>query len=174
MAQIPAEIHTYLAWQFHSVLPGCFRRNKEDYAGIDFPILAPLPVLKSATEPIEGARTSGPFIYFLLDRDLNVCYVGKSKEKTVVKRWIRPGIGGPASHYWTHTNQSAGCVRRIAEGIRSGQGPYQLRFLSSIFIPSRHMDRFSQIYPDLDSLEMIEKGFMSLLRPEWNNPKSYW
>lgn len=173
MAKISPEIHTYLAWQFESVIPGSFSRDKEDYAGIDFPILSPLPIWKAATNPIEGQYISGPFIYFVLDRDLSVCYVGKSKEKTVIKRWVRPGIGGPTSHYWTHTNKSAGCVRRIAEGIRSGHGPYQLRFLSFSSIPSKYMASFSETYSKLNPLEMVEKGFMSLLRPDWNNPQSY-
>lgn len=173
MARFPTEIRTHVAWRFESVLPGLFRRDKEDYADIDFPILAPLPTRKAATAPLEGADVSGPFVYFVSDREADVFYVGKSKERTVVKRWVRPGIGGPASHYWTHTNKSAGCVRRIAEGIRAGRGPYQLRFVSVGALPRGYSLRFSEMYPHLDPLEQVERGFMSLLRPAWNDPKSY-
>jgi hypothetical protein len=173
MAKLPSDVPTYLAWRFESVLPGAFRRDKEDYADIDFPILAPLPIRKASTEPIEGKGVIGPFVYFVEDRDEQVHYVGKSQEKTVIKRWVRPGLGGPATHYWTHTNKTAGCVRRIAEGIQTGRGPFYLRFLSSGTLPSAYLERFNAMYPHQDPLERIEKGFMSLLRPVWNDPKSY-
>lgn len=173
MARLPSDIPAYLAWRFDSVLPGTFRRNKNEYAGIDFPILAPLPLRRAATEPIDGKGVVGPFLYFVQDRDEDVQYVGKSKEKTVVKRWVRPGFGGPATHYWTHTNKTAGCVRRIAEGIQSGRGPFHLRFVSVDALPPAYVERFSAMYPQHDALERAENGFMSLLRPAWNDPKSY-
>ena len=115
----------------------------------------------------------GPFVYFVLDRKLDVCYVGKSQEKNVIKRWVRPGLGGPATHYWSHTNVKAGCVRRIAEGIQSGHGPFQLRFISANAVPHSYVERFAEQYRGLDQLEQIEKGFMSLLHPAWNDPKSF-
>lgn len=173
MSLIPTEIPTHLAWQFEAVIPGHFKRDKEDYADIDFPILAPLPNKKAGTTPIEGASVVGPFVYFVVDRNFNVRYIGKTKEKTVVKRWVRPGVGGPATHYWTHTNKSAGCIRRIADGIRAGLGPFQLRFISAHAVPEEHVSRFSLQYANLDQLEKIEKGLMSLLRPDWNDPKTY-
>jgi hypothetical protein len=168
MATIPDDISTHLAWQFESVLPGHFRRNKEDYAHIAFPILSPLPPHNSATKPLEGATLTGPFIYFVLNRRGEVCYVGKSKERTVIKRWVRPGSGGPATHYWTHTNESAGCVRRIANGILAGDGPFQLRFVPVNSLPSTYMKRFEALHPHLDPLERIERGMMSVVRPLWN------
>lgn len=168
MAAIPNDIPTYLAWQFESVLPGHFRRNKKDYAHIEFPILAPLPLRNAATEPLEGATLTGPFIYFVLDRHREVCYVGKSKEKTVIKRWVRPGSGGPATHYWTHTNERAGCVRRIAAGIRTGQGPFQLRFVPVDSIPSTYMRQFAEPHFHLDPLERAERGLISIVSPTWN------
>jgi hypothetical protein len=173
MAQLPNDIHTYLAWQFDAVLPGVFRRNKADYAHIEFPILAPLPTRKASTPPLEGAAAQGPFIYFVVDQSSEVQYVGKSKEKTVIKRWVRPGVGGPGTHYWTHTNTSAGCVRRIAEGIQLGHGPFRLRFVGVHSVPPVYASRFAAQYSHLDALERAEKGFMSLLRPKWNDPKSY-
>lgn len=173
MAKLPSDFNAYVAWRFESVLPGTFRRDKKDYKDIDFPILAPLPIRKAATEPLEGTNINGPFIYFIEDRDEDVCYIGKSKERTVIKRWVRPGLGGPVSHYWTHTNKTAGCVRRIAEGIQAGRGPFKLRFVSASSLPSSHLECFSGMYPHLDPLERAEKGCMSLLRPAWNDPKSY-
>jgi len=150
-------------------LLGTFRRNKKDYADIEFPILAPLPIGRAATEPLEGKTVAGPFVYFVADRDEQVHYVGKSKEKTVIKRWVRPGLGDPTTHYWTHTNKSAGCVRRIADGIREGRGPFLLRFVSVGALPLTYMARFSAMYPLHDPLERAEKGFMSLLLPAWND-----
>lgn len=173
MAKIPTEIQTHLAWQFEVVLPGHFRRDKQDYADIDFPILAPLLDRKAATAPHECPQLAGPFIYFVIDGDAQLQYVGKSKGKTVIKRWVRPGIGGPTTHYWTHTNKSAGCVRRITEGILAGRGPFQLRFLSAEAVPQHHVKCFALQYSRLDPLEQIEKGMMSLLRPVWNDPRSY-
>jgi hypothetical protein len=170
MAKIPSDVVTHLAWTFESVLPGSFRRNKQAFAGIDFPILAPLPSGNTATEPVEGANEVGPFVYFVSDRLGEVHYVGKSKEKTVIRRWVRPGTGGPATHYWSHTNKSAGCVRRMAEGIRSGQGPFTLRFVSVAALPLHYLDRFFSRHPEPDVLESIEKGFISLLNPTWNVP----
>ena len=173
MALIPDDIPTYLAWRFDSVVPGSFRRNKADYAHIDFPILAPLPTRKASTPPIEGGAVLGPFIYFVVDASQSVHYVGKSEENTVVKRWVRPGIGGPSTHYWTHTNKMAGCIRRIAEGIQRGGGPFQLRFAAASNVPAGYISQFVQQYPSLGRLDQTEKGFMALLRPAWNDPKSY-
>lgn len=171
MAQLPSDLQTHLGWRFESVLPGTFRRNKKVFAHIDFPILAPLPHKRSATETIEGASLTGPFIYFVLDRAGEVCYVGKSKEKSVVKRWVRLGIGGPATHYWTHTNVTAGCVRRIALGITEGRGPYQLRFVPVSAFPYSYVVRFASMYPGLEPLDQAERGAISILHPVWNPPK---
>ena len=168
MANIPQDVHTYLAWQFESVMAGTFRRDKVDYAHIEFPILGPLPTLKAATSPIEGAALSGPFIYFVLNGSNDVQYVGKSQEKTVVKRWVRPGIGGPSTHYWSHTNKNAGYVRRMAEGIQSGAGPFQLRFIPSSAVPSIYFALFATQHEQPDALVQLEQGFISLLKPAWN------
>ena len=168
MSHLPADLKTHLAWQFDSVLPGTFRRNKKAFAHIDFPILAPLPHRGAATDVLEGVSTSGPFIYFVRDCEGQVCYVGKSKEKSLVKRWVRPGIGGPTTHYWTHTNVTAGCVRRIASGIVEGRGPYQLRFLPLNSFPSTYIERFQSDFPGLDPLDQAERGAIAMLSPLWN------
>ena len=168
MATLPNDIVTHLAWRFDSVLSGSFRRNKQDYADIDFPILCPLPTMKATTPPLEGAALAGPFLYFVLDRRNHVHYVGKSKEKTVIKRWLRPGLGGPTTHYWTHTNKTAGCVRRIAAGIAAGDGPFQIRFIPLKSIPVSYMKDFDRLHPGRETLEKAERGLISILASSWN------
>lgn len=173
MSQIPFDLKTHLAWQFDYVTPGTFQRNKKDYYGIDFPIICPLPSHGSKTPPLEGEGVSGPFIYFVIDRNLDVHYVGKSKEKTVVKRWVRPDNGSIPTYYWTHTNRKAGCIRLIAEGIMSGNGPFQLRFISLEGLPSEYIVRFSSQYPQYDRLKSVETGFISILKPAWNCTQTF-
>src|ERR1035437_4230988 len=101
-------IKTHLAWTFTNVLPGTFKRNRPEQAHLDFPILAPLPNLATKTRPLEECGSIGPFIYFVTDGAGRVRYVGKSKETSVIKRWVRPGVGGPAKHYWTHSTKTGG------------------------------------------------------------------
>ena len=165
---LPEDLKTYLAWEFDRVLPGTFKRNKEDYKHIDFPILGPLPTNKSATMPTEGSGVTGPFIYFVINCNEQICYIGKSKEKNIIKRWVRPGIGGPSTHYWTHTNKKAGCVRKIAEGINMDKGPYKLCFISLSSVPKHYVESFSEKYPAKVPLEQVENGFIEILNPLWN------
>jgi hypothetical protein len=169
MTQLPQDITTYLAWRFESVLPGFFRRDKREYAHIEFPILAPMPGAGPATRPVEGAHVIGPFIYFVLDAERKVRYVGKSKEATVVKRWVRPGTGGPGSHYWSHTNKGSGCIRRVAAALQAGAGPFELRFIAASAVPAGYADRFHVQHPLIaEPLRQVEEGFITLLRPDWN------
>src|SRR4051812_32050115 len=91
-AAIPADIKTYLAWTFKGLIPGTFKRKKVQFAHLDYPILAPLPTLKTRTKPLEDCGLPGPFIYFVLNEAGRICYIGKSKESSVIKRWVRPGI----------------------------------------------------------------------------------
>lgn len=163
------DIPTALAWTFSSVLPGTFQRNKQDFAGIDFPILAPLPAQGSRTEPVERHLGDGPYVYFVSDAAGRICYVGKCLEKTVLKRWIRPGLGGPASHYWSHTNQTAGCVRKIAEGIHTGNGPYTLHFTT---LKAARAKLGSTVVPDMlepkAAIKSLEEHFIAAFKPAWN------
>ena len=91
---IPDNIKTYVAWTFTRVLPGTFKRNKKIFAQLNYPILTPLPNLKSNTRPIEERESKGPFIYFVLDGGERLCYLDKSKESSLIKRWVRPALPG--------------------------------------------------------------------------------
>jgi len=163
-----ASIETHLAWRFESVLPGRFRRNKRDFAHTDFPILAPLPLAGSRTRPLEGGEAEGPFLYFVVDGSGDVQYVGKSEESCVLKRWIRPGTGGPSSHYWSHATRSAGCIKNIEAGLRAGHGPFELRFqtLTSIEAGLRRIG--SACATADDRLAATERALIRLLAPPWN------
>jgi hypothetical protein len=154
-------LSTLLAWEFTHLLPGAFRRNKAAYAHHQYPILAPLPTRAASTSLLEGEEESGPFLYFVVDDRGSCQYVGKSKEKTVLKRWIRPGNGGPATHYWTHSTQSGGCTFRIADGLRQGRR-YQLRF-ASLAAAKR-----AGVVPAGATLEFAEQHLISALNPAWN------
>lgn len=129
-AVLPADLRTYVAWRFDAVLEGSFRRNKADYAHHRYPILSPLPSAGRHTAPLEASASSGPYVYFVCDAGGLVRYVGKSLEEQVIHRWVRPGVGGPAKHYWSHSTRSGGAVFEIARGLQSGRSRcYDLRYL---------------------------------------------
>lgn len=163
-------IPSQLAWTFTHVLPGNFRRNKAQFAHHEYPILAPLPPAGPSTPPVEGAGETGPFLYFVVDAAGRVCYVGKCKEKTVIKRWVRPGVGGPAKHYWTHSTAAGGNVFELARGLSAGQGPYELRFTT--------LQRWREVTgaqlgigAGLDedaALSVAEQVLIKELAPAWN------
>lgn len=161
---------TYLAWQFFNVIPGTFKRNKKQFAHLDYPILAPLPPLAAKTKPIEECSAEGPFIYFVHDGAGHLCYVGKSKEKTVIKRWVRPGIGGPSEYYWTHSTASGGNVFNIAEGLRRNEGPFSLRYTPlSALIPAYASTFGISAGLDTDAvLQCMEEGLIKMFSPKWN------
>lgn len=156
-----SSVPTSLAWEFTHLLPGSFRRNKADYAHHEYPILAPLPPQGSRTEPHETTAHVGPFLYFVVDERSEVWYVGKSEERSVLKRWIRPGNGGPSSHYWTHSTKGGGCVFKMAEGLRQGRR-YQLRYA-----PLSELQRAGFINAGV-ALETAERQAIAALRPAWN------
>jgi len=153
------EISTSLAWSFTHLLPGTFSRNKKQFAHLDYPILAPLPTGKTKTQPIEPISGSSPFIYFVTDASAKLCYVGKSQEESVFKRWIRPGNGGPTTHYWTHSTKGGGAVFNIAEGLRLEQGPYNLHVstLDSLLAKFGQNLSFKLDMPKEELLTEVEK-----------------
>ena len=161
---------TYLAWEFSSVIPGTFKRNKKQFSHLDYPILAPLPTNAAKTKPIEQCPAEGPFIYFVHDGAGKLCYIGKSKEKCVIKRWVRPGIGGPSEYYWTHSTSSGGNVFSIAEGLRLNEGPFALRYTSlSTLLPTYESMFGISARMDADlALQRMEEGLIGLLSPTWN------
>lgn len=167
---IPSNIRTYIAWRFTDILPGTFKRNKADFAHHEYPILGPLPQFGGKTRPIEDCPSLGPYIYFVVDGMERVCYIGKSKEDCVVKRWVRPGIGGPAKHYWTHSTKSGGSVFNIAEGLRRGEGPFTLRFVPlSELLPLYGMKFGILPIGTIDhALKRMEDCLVNELLPIWN------
>jgi hypothetical protein len=132
------DITTSIAWTFTHLLSGTFKRNRPAFAHHDYPILAPLPDRKTQTRPQNNAHAKGPFIYFVTDDRGRVCYVGKSEEEHILRRWIRPGRGGPTSHYWTHSTAAGGCVFEIARGLREGLGPFRLSFVTLSDLSEQH------------------------------------
>lgn len=152
-----AEIQTSLAWRFTQLLPGTFKRNKAAFAHHDYPIIGPLPLHGSRTRPAEGS-SSGPYIYIVVDDQGSVCYVGKSQEESVLKRWIRPATDG--RYYWTHSTRGGGCVFNIAQGIGAGR-TYELRYTSVASVAAAAGEEVS--------LEQAERIMISALKPAWNS-----
>ena len=165
------DIPTSLAWSFTHLLPGTFKRNKKQFAHLDYPILAPLPTAKTKTQPLESISGTGPFIYFVVDASSRLCYVGKSQEKNILKRWIRPGLSGPTTHYWTHSIQGGGSVFNIAEGLRCEQGPYNLHVTNLETLLTKFGDQLG-VDPSLSAeaaLTVIEKYLIREMSPIWNH-----
>lgn len=155
-------------WTFTHILPGTFKRNKAKFAHHDYPILAPLPTNKAKTKPIEELTENGPFLYFVMDSLMNLCYLGKTQDKSVIKRWVRPGNGGPSTHYWSHSTESGGSVFNIAKGLKDGLGPYHL-YAGSFESIIRHVEvaecRNASVN---DALALAESFLIRELNPTWN------
>ena len=166
--QIPNNIKTYHAWTFTDLLPGTFKRNKADFAHLDYPILAPLPPMKAKTRPIEECNSAGPFIYFVLDGNGSICYIGKTEESSVIKRWVRPDED--KKHYWTHSTKTGGSVFNIAEGLRRGEGPFTLRYSTLAELMPEIGEQFGAFSASTEKLglRLIEEGPVSILSPKWN------
>ncbi|MCW5631814.1 MAG: hypothetical protein KIT17_00610 [Rubrivivax sp.] len=168
---LPADLTTYLAWRFDAVLPGTFRRNKVDFAHHEYPILAPLPTGGRNTPPLERAAKGGPYVYFVCHAASLVRYVGKSLEEQVIQRWVRPGVGGPAKHYWTHSTRSGGAVFEIARGLASGKSPFfALRYVPVAELDEARRRRFG-LQPGEEparQAERAEQGLIRELLPDWN------
>ncbi len=164
------KIPTYLGWTFTGIIPGTFKRNRKEVMHLNFPILAPLPSDGIKQKPLEGGSAKGPFIYFIHDDRNFVFYIGKSKEAQVLKRWIRPGNGGPASHYWTHSTKQGGCVFNIANGLATGLGPFHLRFTPLSLLIERFTLELGidPLVGENESLDRAERALIRALNPAWN------
>jgi hypothetical protein len=168
---LPFKLRTYAAWRFDAVLPGHFRRNKAEFAHHLYPIVAPLPTAGRNTPPLEPSDSTGPYVYFVCDDLARVRYIGKSLEEHVIQRWVRPGIGGTAKHYWTHSTRAGGAVFQIARGLQAREsGHYELRYA-----PVREMetDLLSELgvaaSPDHAlTAAQIEVALIRVLGPDWN------
>jgi hypothetical protein len=164
------QIPTFLGWSFISVLPGTFKRNRAEFMHHDYPILAPLPANGTRQRPLQGDSIAGPFIYLVQNDQRKIFYVGKSLEENVLKRWIRPGSGGPASYYWSHSTRSGGCVFNIAEGLRAGEGPFHLRFAPLSALRTQFSDQLGLDHR-MDSkiaIDQVERALIRALNPAWN------
>lgn len=164
---LTANLQTYTAWRFDRVLPGSFRRNKADFAHLVYPIVGPLPSDARNTKVREQSRHGGPYIYFVADDKNRVRYVGKSKELSVLHRWIRPGVGGPAKHYWTHSHAGGGCVFNMAQGLQAGSSAhFTLRYVPLSEVSAA----FWQVlgFASQPTLEQAEKAFIRHMAPDWN------
>lgn len=164
---LPSALQTYVAWRFNQVLPGSFRRNKAQFAHHVYPVLGPLPTNGRNTPAMERSRQAGPYLYFVCDEQERVRYVGKSLEDQVLQRWVRPGVGGPSKHFWTHSTVSGGCVFNIAKGLQAGEsGHYTLRY-----VPVREVG--ADVWRDLGvstevDLANAERAFIHALAADWN------
>lgn len=168
---IPSTLKTLAAWRFDSVLDGTFKRNKVDFAHHDYPIIAPLPTAGRNTPPIESCSGSGPYIYFVCDDTGAVQYVGKSMEDQVIHRWVRPGVGGPAKHYWTHSTRSGGSVFEIARGLKENRSKhYELRYISVDSLSGEFNAQFGIASNDApaEKANKAEAGFIRSMSPAWN------
>lgn len=164
---LPNALRTYIAWKFDRVLPGTFRRNKAQFAHHAYPIVGPLPTRGRNTPALESSHSRGPYLYFVCDDQGLVHYVGKSQEDQVLQRWVRPGVGGPAKHYWTHSTASGGCVFNIAEGLKTGASShYTLHY-----VPASEITQEMWMTLDLVAAADVgaaERAFIRLLAPDWN------
>lgn len=158
LAQSPL---TRLAWRFTHLLEGEFTRNKAQFAHHRYPILAPLPSSGARTRPLQDSNCEGPFLYAVMNGSGDVCYIGKSEERNVLARWIRPGNGGPAKHYWTHSTKGGGCVFRIADGLREGE-VFELRYVTL-----RELVDQGVIRPGA-SVGDAEQQLIAAMSPRWN------
>lgn len=168
---IPSVLKTFVAWRFDSVLDGTFKRNKADFAHHDYPIIAPLPTAGRKTLPIESSSGSGPYIYFVCDDVGAVQYVGKSMEDQIIHRWVRPGVGGPAKHYWTHSTRSGGSVFEIARGLKERRSThYELRYIPVDNLSEEFSAQFGIASTDesAEKANKAESGFIRSMSPAWN------
>jgi len=164
-------LKTYKAWRFDAVLAGSFRRNKVDFAHHLYPIVAPLPAAGRQTPPLEVSLHGGPYVYFVTDDGGLVRYVGRSLEGQVILRWVRPGIGGPAKHYWTHSTRSGGAVFEIARGLGNGESNhYDLRYFAIQELGERQREQYGITagHPAVHAVAIAEKALIRALQPDWN------
>lgn len=172
-SRLPLNLPSYLAWRFDDVRPGTFKRNKAAFAHHSYPILAPLPSDGIKTVPIEIAKQSGPYIYFVCDAGGLVRYVGKSLEENVLKRWIRPGNGGPATHYWTHSTEAGGNVFEIARRIQAGESShFDLRYVPLAELTAEHLEWLGirRVDDPVAMAAFVEAALIKVIGPDWNRP----
>lgn len=83
----------------------------------------------------------------------------------------RPGIGGPAKHYWTHSTKSGGCVFEIANGLEKDlSSHYWLRYVPFEEVSDAALEHLglSDMGSSVPTIEKVEKFLIQTLNPEWN------
>lgn len=182
MAYYPTykELSLNLAWEFTEILPGSIERNRKDSAGLEFPIIGPLPLAGYQTQAIENALAKPPYLYAVYNGvgDIKYIGVGTSKTlKTVLQRWIRPDKNS-GSHYWAHgTNKKKATITAIAEDLAKGIKPIRLYFANyeRLFplVENRgnalgyDVREISELQPET-FIDNLEQFMIHRMQPEWN------
>jgi hypothetical protein len=168
-----------LAWEFTTVLPGSFERDRKAVAGRKYPIIAPLPNNARNTLPIENRLARGPYLYSIYTQDGEIKYIGKASDETVLMRWIRPDKSR-TKYYWTHGTTSAkavSTVEKIAEEISNSNGPVRLYFANyfELFtLVQQHCQVCSVDTSGIDAMQHdefikeLEHYMIYTLQPLWN------
>jgi hypothetical protein len=170
-----------LAWKFSEILPGNFERDRKSVIGRKFPIIAPLPKTGSATLPLENSFASAPFLYFVYSSKCQIKYIGKSTEKNVLERWIRPEKSSGIKR-WTHgtTGKNKSTVEYIAEEIINGVVPVSLYFTNYEALLPQVLNRLyllgicnSEIIAMSKEkfIEQLEHYLIYKFQPDWNVSK---
>ena len=172
----------HLAWEFNSVSDETFKRNRPQWKNYRIPVICPVPDNGSYTKPKTGANINGPFIYAVVDKEENLLYIGKTLEKTITKRWIRPDVQ-TGKYYWSHGttgNPHSGnpkTVERIAEHIKNGKGNIRILFADNKTLFTAALNYLNECHIDnTPFLKLSEKEFnteieallISEFRPQWN------
>jgi hypothetical protein len=173
----------HLAWEFCSVLPGYFERNRAAWFGYKLPIIAPLPDAGPQTRPRVGAHLRGPFLYGAFDLEGRVLYIGKSREKWVTDRWHRPDRR-TGRHYWSHgttgrpSPSRPKTVERIAGHIQEGKGNIGLLFADHATISEAVVQRAAHVGANVDAArsltdeelnDQVEAILIQQCSPPWNS-----
>ena len=117
-----------------------------------------LPVIESTWEDtVRFRRTPGPFIYAVADREDSVKYIGKSWEKYLHQRWLRP-------QPYIHHRESREHV--LAE-LNAGRGPLHLWSASATEM-KRVLPAHASL-PDRDLIAALEALWLDRWLPHlWN------
>ena len=157
----PLPFKSFLAWRFTGVEKSGILIKKGPLSFADFPVLTPMPTHNYQTKPLEIESWTGPYLYFLLDRENRVCLIGSTQASGVFKHWISTGIGGKNSHYWAHLVGHNGWVGKIADSIRKGDGPYTLRYVSLVRVKTE--------MGIAGNLKQVLTGLLTTLSPLWGD-----
>ena len=119
------------------------KRKNEDHCGH-------LPVIEAGWEDsLRFRRTEGPFIYAVVDHTDRVKYIGKSWEKFLYQRWLRP-------QPYIHHRESRDYI--LTE-LSAGRGPLHLWSATAIELKKRMPGHMT----------MDDRPFVKALEALWIN-----